>query len=394
VGSPVLGYSTNCYPGESCDELVTALRGEVAEVRRALGGAEPLNLALRIGRQQAAEIAARPELVEDLRAALDSAGARAVGANAFPISAPSDGVYKDGIYRPDWRSPERLQATLQIARALAALLDEGERGVLSTLTGTCRLWPGAEEPEAEEACAANLQACARGLEKLSAETGRELVLALEPEPFTTADTLPGTLGYFRERLFAGEDEPIARRRLGVNLDLCHAAVTFEPAAENMRAYAREGIGLFGLHVSAALRVENPADHLEELRAFDEPVYLHQVSAADRAGEVALCLPDLGDFLALPQKTLKSFKQARVHFHVPVFAEAVRGLPTSAHLTWQPVRAARDEGLTDLFIVETYTWKQIGDMDRRGQDAGAHPVPGIPEGIAHELARARDVLAGG
>jgi len=381
--SPVIAYATNCYSGDSFADLVRALRTEVAAVREQLGGEESVGVSLRIGAEQAREIAAKPELVEDLRAALDAAGARVVGANAFPISAPKKGVYKDGIYRPDWRRAERVDATLRIARAIAGLVDEGRRAVLTSMTGTCRLWPGGESIEVEEDCVDNIITCAEGLEEISAETGRDLVLALEPEPFTTAETCFECVAYFQEGLYAGARAEVAVRRLGVNLDLSHCAVMFEDPAEVMDVFAREGVNLFGLHVSAALKLGRPAEQLAELREFDEPVYLHQVTAVDAARNIAFRSADLGEFLALPARELESLAEARVHFHVPVYADEIGGLATTSEVTWHGVRTAQKKKSTDLFVVETYTWPQLEGK------AGARES--VAEGIARELTRTREVL---
>jgi hypothetical protein len=383
---PLLAYATNCYAGESLDELIAALRGEVAAVRALLGDEQPLGLSLRIGSRQAAEISGRPESIAELRAGLEAAGAQVWGANAFPLSAPAEGVYKDGIYRPDWRDRRRLESTLEIARAVAALVPEGARTVLTTMTGTCRLWPGSDSAQAEAECVESLQNCAEGLEAVSDRTGRDLVLGLEPEPFTTAETAAECATYFRERLFAGARAEVARRRLGVNLDLSHCAVMFEEPEEVMDLFRREGVPLFGLHVSAALSVEGPAGHLAGLREFDEPVYLHQVAAVDSSGQITFRSADLGEFLSLPAERLAEFSEARVHFHVPVYAEEIGGLGTTSALTWRGVRAAREHGHTDLFVVETYTWPQL--EGRAGAGAG-----GLAEGIARELRAARRVLEG-
>ena len=94
---PVLAYATNCYSGESFDELTRLLRKEVAAVREHLGGTESVGVSLRIGMTQAAELAEDPGLVEELRAALDDAGARVVGANAFPISRTRNSKYAKGM---------------------------------------------------------------------------------------------------------------------------------------------------------------------------------------------------------------------------------------------------------------------------------------------------------
>lgn len=385
--APTLGYATNCYAGESAAELIAAVRTEVAAVRRLLPPGEPLDLSLRISARAAKEFNASPRLLDDLRAALDSAGARTVGANAFPISAPRQGVYKDAIYAPDWTSPARLTATLDIARAVAGLVPEGSRAVLTTLTGTYRGWGCAScSEEVETDCARNLLKCAGMLENVSRETSRELVLAVEPEPFTTAETLPETVRYFKELLYRGTEEAVARRRLAVNLDLCHAAVMFEDPVANLRAYAREGIPVAGLHLSAALRLEDPGRNpagLAAMGAFDEPVYLHQVGAIDRSNQVVFRSADLGEFLELAPGRLAELSEARVHFHVPIFAGNVGGLKTTADRIAPAIREAIAGGQTSLFIVETYTWPQLAGS------GGA--APSVAEGLARELAAARALL---
>lgn len=389
MSGPVLGYATNCYAGESAAELSAAVRSEVAAVRRLLPSGQPLNLSLRISARAARELNASPALLDELRATLDSAGARIAGANAFPISAPRGGIYKDGIYAPDWTSPARLEATADIARAVAGLVPEGARAVLTTLTGTYRGWGCASCSEATEAdCARNLLKCAGRLEDVSRETSRELVLALEPEPFTTAESLPETIRFFKGRLLGGPEEAVARRRLAVNLDLCHAAVMFEDAAENLRAYAREGIPVAGLHVSAALRLARPGENaagLAALRAFDEPVYLHQVVAINQAGKVAFRAPDLGEFLKLAPERLRQFAEARVHFHVPIFAQHLGELSTTADLIAPALGEAVRGAHTDLFIVETYTWRQL--------EGAPGAAASTAEGLARELVAARAMLSG-
>lgn len=352
-------------------------------MRERLGGDDPVGLSLRIGAEQAREMAEAPGLVEDLRSALKDAGAKVVGANAFPISAPVDGIYKDGIYRPDWRRAERVDATLKIAGAIAQLVDEGQRAVLTTLTGTCRMWPGGESIEVEEDCVDNILTCAEGLEEISSATGRNIVLALEPEPFTTAETCFECVAYFQEGLLDGSRAEVARRRLGVNLDLSHCAVMFEDPAEVMSVLSGEGVNIFGLHVSAALKAVKPGEKLAELREFEEPVYLHQVTAVDASRNIGFRSPDLGEFLALPAREMDRLAEARVHFHVPVYAGEIGGLATTADVTWHGVRTARKKKYTDLFVVETYTWPQVAG--REGAEVE------VAEGIARELRKAREVL---
>jgi sugar phosphate isomerase/epimerase len=379
-----LGYSTNCYSGDSIKELLDNLRCETAKIISIRGSNKPsLGLSLRIGIEQATELSSHPELVEELRDTLDAVGVRVLGANAFPISAPVNGVYKDNIYRPDWRSQQRCDTTIQIAKAICELVPVGQQAVLSTMTGTYRPWFN-NIPElkcAEKESAEMLIKCARELEKVSEESGRDLVLALEPEPFTTAETIEETLKYFNDDLAEGGE--VVRRRIGINVDLCHYAVMHEDALDAIRRFRASEIRVAGVHVSSALSVPDPVGDIEALRSFDENVYLHQVFARSAENEELCSWPDLGQFLGLGSDKISEFKDARIHFHVPVFAKTIGGLATTSELTWDVVRQSVSEELAELFIVETYTWPQLLESDSQELDLAA--------GIAREIALIEELL---
>ena len=73
------------------------------------------------------------------------------------------------------------------------------------------------------------------------ETGKTIVLSLEPEPLTTLETCAEAVAFFEQHVFGGaarqtvEDtgvsrnvaEQIVRRHLGLCFDTCHQAVEFE-----------------------------------------------------------------------------------------------------------------------------------------------------------------------
>src|SRR5262249_7850102 len=81
---------------------------------------------------------------------------------------------------------------------------------------------------------------------------------------------------------------------------------------------------------------------------------------------------------------------RVHFHVPVHAEAMGGLTTTRD-TIAPALAAAlappsgGGGAPPHLEVETYTWSVLPDAARPRGDAG------LVEGIARELAWARALV---
>ncbi len=155
------------------------------------------------------------------------------------------------------------------------------------------------------------------------------------------------------------------------------------------------------------------------RTFDEPVYLHQVGAVDRSGDVVFRSADLGEFLALSGEEMAGFAEARVHFHVPIFSAGLGAaglgsrvsglgsgtknsgdnlgaetpdpspqtlpLGTTSDLIAPALREALAGNHTNLFVVETYTWKLL-----EGAPGAAATTA---EGIARELATVRGMLAG-
>ena len=127
-------------------------------------------------------------------------------------------------------------------------------------------------------------------------TGKDIALALEPEPKCFLETLEETARYFEEELFGeqaitlmaeltgrarGAAADALRRHIGVCYDVCHAAVEFEQARERLEMFRGKGISIPKLQLSSALKVaEVTRQSADQLRPFDEPVYLHQVVAQD------------------------------------------------------------------------------------------------------------------
>src|SRR6185295_11393531 len=89
----------------------------------------------------------------------------------------------------------------------------------------------------------------------------------------------------------------------------------------------------GIHISAALKLADPAKNAEglnQLKAMDEPRYLHQVIARTKSGETIGFedLPHLWNPKKLKGRTIDDFRELRCHFHVPLFAELNGALTTT------------------------------------------------------------------
>jgi hypothetical protein len=127
----------------------------------------------------------------------------------------------------------------------------------------------------------------------------------------------------------------------VCFDACHSAVAYEEPEEALDALDTAGIRVGKAQLSAALTV--PADAHAELRAFADPVYLHQVT--ERGSNRSW--PDLPQALAEDG----SGEEWRVHFHVPIFVERYGALRSTQEHLERCIRRVR----TSHLEIETYTW---------------------------------------
>jgi hypothetical protein len=351
-----LGYSANVRPAQSLDQVCTHLRTISARVRDAVAPERPYGVCLYFGGGALRELEADPAGVERIRAELAAGDFFVFAVNAFPLGNFHAPVVKEAAYRPDWTTPERRAMTEQIARLVCDLAPEGAEVAISTVAGGYK--PDSDDAS-QQRMAEQLVATAQTLWRLGDETGRHVLLCLEPEPWTTCETVADAVKFFAGPLAAAAEAANAPRvvaeNLGVNLDLCHSAVEHEDPLAAALELQRRGIHIGSVHASAALCVPNLHDDtLERLRAFEEARYLHQaVASADGLPQARWRdLPDLFE-QGLPEGV--EADALRVHFHVPLDADTVEGFPTSAEATAVAVRDVVAAGLTDKIIAETYTW---------------------------------------
>lgn len=340
-----LAYCTNIHPAETWEETRRALETHVLRVRDLVrsDGLLESSASFAIGLRLSA-VAAR-ELLECDRLArfrdwLDETGTYVFTINGFPYGSFHGTRVKEKVFQPDWTTQARMDYTRDLFRILAGIARPGTGASVSTLPGSHKTFHAAEAEIRR-----NLTDMAAWLDGLAGETGHDFHLGLEPEPLGHFENTAETLAFF-ERLHAdAADSGAIRRRIGVNYDTCHFALEYDGARASLNALADAGIRLSKIHLSSALALD-PRDGtaVDAIRAFDEPVYFHQVLARDEPGAIHRFL-DLPDFLAADRAGLR---EARVHFHIPLDAEPAA-----------PLRSTRDH------VVETLAWK------RDHPDACAH-----------------------
>lgn len=350
-----LSYSTNIHRGNSWEETFAGLRNYTLRVRQEVcAQTESFGIGLRLSDQASRELMDGQRLA-DFRRWLEAQNCYVFTINGFPYGNFHGTRVKEQVYAPDWQSPERLAYTNRLFSLLALLLPHGMDGSVSTLP--CSFKPFITKPAQVDTIKANLIECARHIESLCELHGCDLHLGLEPEPFGYLETTPEAIGFFAALSAQASDPGQIQRRIGVNYDTCHMAIQFEDAAESLDTLARNQIRISKIHLSSALRVVPNEPVREALRAFIDPVYLHQVVSRNESGQIRRW-QDLD--LALEASAVATRgEEWRIHFHVPLYAEPEDGmLTTIGHLEDSLDYLARSPSICNHFEFETYTWEVL------------------------------------
>ncbi|MGB0714052.1 MAG: metabolite traffic protein EboE [Gammaproteobacteria bacterium] len=353
-----LSYCTNVHPGENWADTFAALRHSLPRIKAGTRPSGDFGVGLRLSAVAARELEQGDNLAEfqDFLAREDL---YVFTLNGFPYGPFHGQAVKEQVYQPDWRCDERVEYTLSLARILARLLpDDLEYGSISTVPGAFK--PDVRTIDDQRAMAANLGRVADAFAHLEDQTGRRLILALEPEPMCFLETMDEAIAFFTTHL---QGDAAQRRHLGLCLDTCHAAVEFEDADTIIDRVGAAGITIAKVQLSSALDI--PAVDTAArtaLARFSEDTYLHQ-TVQHRDGS-------LTRFLDLPQAldtfTANDAPHWRTHFHVPVFREAMEHFGTTQEFLVRILDRHRATPISAHLEVETYTWgvlpPQFRDMD--------------------------------
>ncbi|MEU4497851.1 metabolite traffic protein EboE [Streptomyces sp. NPDC023998] len=373
-GSTVhLSYCTNVHPAEALDGVLAQLRDHCEPVRKRLGR-DRLGIGLWLAKDAAHALITDPAALRGLRAELDRRGLEVVTLNGFPYEGFGAEQVKYRVYKPDWTDPERLAHTTDLARLLAALLpDDVTDGTVSTLPLAWRTPVG---DAAAEAAHSALTTLAERLDALEELTGKSIRIGLEPEPGCIVETTADSIRPL---------SAIASRRIGICIDTCHLATSFEDPQAALAALTAAGITIPKAQLSAALHAEEP--HLPEVRAalaaFAEPRFLHQTRTHTAAGLRGT--DDLDE--ALTGETLPEAAPWRAHFHVPLHAPPAPPLTSTLPVLKDTLTrlVGGPDPLTRHLEVETYTWQALPpELRPRNRTQ-------LADGIAAELTLARDLL---
>lgn len=368
-----LTYCMNIHPAETAADVLQAIAFYPPRVKSALGAKGPLGLGLRLSRKAADELSV-PGTLAVLKKRCADNDLYVFTINGFPYGPFHGPAVKQNVYRPDWRTQDRLDYTCRLIDILAECLPEGCEGSISTVPVSYKSWmitPGDAQKAVE-----NLIGCVHALHLCGRNSGKYIHLAMEPEPDCYLATTDDVIEFYDKVLLPQgchllhtthgiaktECESLIRRHLGICFDVCHLGVQFENPAHSITKLISSGILISKIQLSAALAITADSLSAPVLRRFDDSVYLHQVKIAGKLQgsglwNIKYSFSDIPE--ALKQwPVVQSHDECRVHCHVPLYWDGQPSCGSTNHLMngdfWATIKK---HGIRHLEI-ETYTFSVL------------------------------------
>ena len=348
-----LAYCTNVHRGETWAETFDSLTTHTLRVKERVAPRARYAIGLRLSDVAARELV-DPNTLLAFQRWLDEHDCYVFTINGFPFGQFHGTRVKENVYLPDRTDPRRLDYTTRLFDLLAQLIPSGVEGSVSTLPGSFKDFIAS--PEQERAIRDNVWRCVEHIAKLSARTGRDFHLGLEPEPFGYFENTSETVGFFNQLRDEHPNDPRLNTHLGVNYDTCHFAIEFEEAAGALNHFQQHDIRISKIHLSNALKLRPTPAALRRLAAFADEVYLHQVIVRHTDGSLTKfrdLAPALNSSLAT---TPSECEEWRVHFHVPLQMQPTAEIDTTADHVIGLLKCLKAQPqLCSHLEMETYTW---------------------------------------
>jgi len=380
-----LSYCSNIHPGETWEQIQRNLHDNLPGIREQIAPQKDFGIGLRLSAQAANDLA-EPRALAEFSQYLDNNPFYLFTINGFPYGPFHGTTVKEAVYLPDWLDPERLRYTNQLADLLAQLLPADVNGSISTVPGAFKASIKSEGDI--HIMAHNLVRHVAHLIDVKRETGKQICLALEPEPCCFLETIDETCDFFKDYLYSsdarkmlcqltgiddGEADTALHEHLTVCLDICHAAVEYEDPITCLATLRQAECAVGKLQISAGLKFDGiSADTIELLKPFEDNVYLHQVVA--RHNSELHRFTDLHEAFASFNGGAQ-FDEWRVHFHVPVFMDKFGRYTSTQFFISEMLSLHKAEPISDHLEVETYTWGVLPEE---------HKTDNMQQAIVREL----------
>jgi sugar phosphate isomerase/epimerase len=359
-----LTYCTNIHPAVGWSQVLESLERHAPALKARLAPDTPFGIGLRLSGAESVELLEDGRL-EEFASWLDAHGLYVFSLNGFPYGTFHGTPVKADVHAPDWRDDERVAYTLRLVHILARLLPADLDGSISTSPLSYKSWIDQTDTATWQLLARNVARVAITMARTRRETEKLLHLDLEPEPDGLLERSDELVRFFEDWLLPvggelvasvlGVSEPEARQTLlehiRVCFDTCHMAVAHEDPASVFDRFAKAGIQVGKIQISAALEVPLPAERAA-LERFADPVYLHQVTQRDRDGSLHY-YPDLPQ--ALAELDDPQAAEWRIHFHTPLFVERYGTFGSTRRWIGMTLDEVQRRRNCRVLEIETYTW---------------------------------------
>lgn len=364
-----LAYCMNVHPCRNLAQLLDNLQIHASRVRQLACPNDILGVGLWLP-QSTIDDAWNQRT--KLRETLEANQLKATTINAFPQGDFHATHVKHQVYQPNWQDPSRLAYTLKLAELHATLLDEGDSGTLSTVPLG---WRGQVD---QTQCAFALRQLTQSLDDLYQRSGRQLRIAIEPEPGCELDTLDDLTAFYHNHLMGHGIDDIVQRHIGLCYDICHGAIMHENPAKVVTHCLQHALPLYKVQVSSAPQIDfctlselSRENVVQSLQQWTEPRYLHQTSVL------------IDNKLTLYEDLPAALKHAprngtwRIHFHLPIHLSQVGTLDTTQNNITDFMPSLKQLPPTQLpdVEIETYAWHVLPENSR---------CTSLEEDIAHEI----------
>ncbi|WP_285059297.1 metabolite traffic protein EboE [Pedobacter ginsengisoli] len=379
VNSGHLTYCTNIHPGRNWTEDFEQLQKNFPQIRQAVSPDQPMGLGLRLSNEASLALSEQTTL-DEFKQWLKENDTYVFTMNGFPYGEFHRTVVKADVHTPGWTSDARKTYTIRLFRILEQLLPEGMDGGISTNPLGYRHWYTTAETlnEARKTGTLNVIEVVKELIRISNDTGKVLHLDIEPEPDGMMETGREFIDWFEGDLLSlgipeisnafdlndTEAEALIRKHVNLCYDVCHFAIGYEPHEEILNELATKNISVGKIQISAALKADlqkSPEEKPLIKKAFDifnEPVYLHQVVARQKDGNLLRYL-DLPE--ALDDFENETVQEWRAHFHVPISIKEIGLLSTTQEDIITVLNLQKNKPFTNHMEVETYTWEVLPEQ---------------------------------
>ena len=364
------------HPADTWEQLWGSCQRYLPAVKKRVSPDAPFGVCLRLSPISASRLTEEPAELEKLRSFLADNDMYVFTANAFPYGAFKGERVKELVYEPDWRTDDRASYTMRVSDVLAALapadispsIQSPPLGYKPRVTGS----------EVVDAYTNQLHHVVAYLVDLERRTGRTVTLALEPEPSCYLELTSELIGYFQDHIYTStsskalakemgatqsQAEDAVRKHLGAVFDICHQAVEYEDIPQALADLRKAEVSVFKLQPASALRIPKVTKEIAEaLRAFDDPIYLHQT--IERRDGKAIQYADLPAALTSWNSEPRDCEW-RIHFHVPVFFDEINPFRTTRPAIEDALRVHKANPVSSHVEIETYTWDVLPEKLKTG-----------------------------